>query len=198
MVCRARPLEDVGVNTTFWRGRRVLMTGHTGFKGAWLALWLQRLGAELCGFALAPPSQPSLFEAIGIGQLMQSRIADVRDLAALQSAVADFAPEVVFHLAAQSLVCARLRRPSRNVCNQRDGHSSPARSRSGAPTVRATVVVTSDKCYENREWVCRLPRGRSDGRARSVLEQQRLRRARRGSLSRFVPSGALRWPARPR
>jgi CDP-glucose 4,6-dehydratase len=153
VVCRARSLEDVGVNTTFWRGRRVLITGHTGFKGAWLALWLHRMGAELCGFALAPATRPSLFETIGIGQLMQSRIADVRDLAALQGAVADFAPEVVFHLAAQSLVLHAYADPVGTYATNVMGTVHLLEAIREQPTVRATVVVTSDKCYENRERV---------------------------------------------
>jgi CDP-glucose 4,6-dehydratase len=143
----------VGVNTTFWRGRRVLMTGHTGFKGAWFALWLHRLGAELCGFALAPATRPSLFETIGIGQLVQSCIADVRNLAALQEAMADFAPEVVFHLAAQSLVLDAYVDPVGTYATNVMGTVHLLEAVREQPTVRATVVVTSDKCYENREWV---------------------------------------------
>ena len=141
------------VNTTFWRGRRVFMTGHTGFKGAWLALWLHRLGAELCGFALAPATRPSLFETIGIGQLVQSRIADVRNLDALQEAMADFAPEVVFHLAAQSLVLQAYADPVGTYATNVMGTVHLLEAVREQPTVRATVVVTSDKCYENREWV---------------------------------------------
>jgi CDP-glucose 4,6-dehydratase len=141
------------MNTTFWRGRRVLMTGHTGFKGAWLALWLHRLGAELCGFALAPATRPSLFETIGIEQLVQSCIADVRNLAALQEAMADFGPEVVFHLAAQSLVLDGYADPVGTYATNVMGTVHLLEAVREQPTVRATVVVTSDKCYENREWV---------------------------------------------
>lgn len=141
------------MNTTFWRGRRVLITGHTGFKGAWLALWLHRLGAELCGFALATAARPNLFEIIGIGQLVQSRIADVRNLGALQEAMADFAPEVVFHLAAQSLVLPAYADPVGTYATNVMGTVHLLEAVREQPTVRATVVVTSDKCYQNRERV---------------------------------------------
>lgn len=153
MVRWARSLEDMGLNTNFWRGRRVLITGHTGFKGAWLALWLHRLGAEVYGFALAPVTGPTLFDALRIGQLIESRIADVRNLNALQKAMADFAPEVVFHLAAQSLVLEAYNDPVGTYATNVMGTVHLLEAVREQPSVRATVVVTSDKCYENREWV---------------------------------------------
>ncbi len=93
------------VNPDFWRGKRVLITGHTGFKGGWLSLWLQSLGAELQGLALAPPTTPSLFDAAKVGAGMASNIGDVRDYEAVRACMAAFKPEIVSHMAAQPLVC---------------------------------------------------------------------------------------------
>src|SRR6185503_5158736 len=90
--------------TDFWAGKRVLVTGHTGFKGGWLSLWLQRLGAAVSGYALAPPTRPSLFDVADVGRGMSSATGDVRDAAALSEAVKNARPEIVFHMAAQSLV----------------------------------------------------------------------------------------------
>jgi len=92
------------VNISFWRGKRVLLTGHTGFKGSWLSLWLQNLGAHVTGFALPPPTSPSLFEATGVADGMTSLIGDIRDLEALKNAVRTADPEIVIHMAAQPLV----------------------------------------------------------------------------------------------
>src|SRR5688500_1994589 len=92
------------VNPSFWRGKRVFVTGHTGFKGSWLALWLQRHGAEVTGYSLEPPTNPSLFEAAGVARDMRSLRGDVRDLAALTSALRDSRAEIVLHMAAQPLV----------------------------------------------------------------------------------------------
>src|ERR1035437_977304 len=89
-----------------WKGRRVLVTGHTGFKGAWLSVWLESLGAEVAGFSLAPPTQPNLFEAVGLAGRVRHMEGDVRDLAAVEKAFREAKPEVVFHMAAQSLVLA--------------------------------------------------------------------------------------------
>ena len=96
------------MKTAFWRGKRVFLTGHTGFKGAWLSLWLHRLGAQVTGFSLDPPSSPSLYESAGVGNLVRSSRGDVRDRAALTADIRKARPEVLFHLAAQSLV----RRPT--------------------------------------------------------------------------------------
>ena len=97
-------------DASFWRGKRVLLTGHTGFKGAWLALWLERLGAEVTGLALSP-IEPSLYALAGVDARVRSRIADLRDVAAVERVVTESRPEVVFHLAAQALVRASYREP---------------------------------------------------------------------------------------
>lgn len=136
-----------------WRGRRVLVTGHTGFKGGWLCLWLQHLGAEVSGYALAPDTAPCLFEAARVADGMASTLGDVRDPAALEAAVRTHRPEVVFHLAAQAKVLEGYRAPAETYAVNVMGtvHLLEAVRRVGG--VRAVVVVTSDKCYDNREWV---------------------------------------------
>ncbi|MSP92707.1 MAG: CDP-glucose 4,6-dehydratase [Myxococcales bacterium] len=135
----------------FWHGKRVLVTGHTGFKGAWLSLWLARLGADVTGFALDPPTTPSLWQAADLGDLVRDLRGDVRDPAALDLAFRQARPEVVLHLAAQALVRASYSDPVGTFATNVMGtvHLLDAVRRSAA--VRAVVVVTSDKCYENRE-----------------------------------------------
>jgi CDP-glucose 4,6-dehydratase len=136
-----------------WCGRRVLITGHTGFKGGWLALWLQRLGAEVTGYALEPPTQPGLFEVARVAAGMTSIIADVRDLPSLQQALRKARPEIVFHLAAQPLVHRGYRNPVETYAINVMGTVHLLEAVRHTPGVRAVVIVTSDKCYENREWV---------------------------------------------
>jgi CDP-glucose 4,6-dehydratase len=135
----------------FWHGRRVLLTGHTGFKGAWLALWLQELGARVTGFALEPSTQPSMFELARVGEGMRSLTGDVRDLDALRDAFAVCQPEFVVHMAAQSLVLRSYREPVVTYATNVIGtvHVLEAMRLQGG--VRACLIVTSDKCYENRE-----------------------------------------------
>ena len=146
-------MEGLVVNTEFWRGKRVLLTGHTGFKGSWLSIWLNALGAEVQGYALAAPTSPSLFEEAGISRLIGSTIADVRDYESVLATIKAFRPDIVFHMAAQPLVRysydAPLETYSTNVLGT--AHVLEAVRKSG--TARVVVNVTTDKCYENREWV---------------------------------------------
>lgn len=154
MAQRSGAMEALVSGVETWRGRRVLVTGHTGFKGGWLCLWLQRLGADVTGFALPPPSPPpSLFEAARIGELVRHVIGDVRDQQAINAAVAEARPEVIFHLAAQPLVRLSYEQPVETYATNVMGtvHMLDAARRLGG--VRAIVAITSDKCYENREWV---------------------------------------------
>lgn len=146
-------MEGLGLNTKFWQGRRVFLTGHTGFKGSWLSLWLQSLGADVAGYALKPPSQPSLFERARVEKGMTSTIADIRDREALAGAVAEHQPEIVFHMAAQALVRTAYEDPVRTFATNVMGtvHLLDAIGRISG--VRAVVNITSDKCYENREWL---------------------------------------------
>ncbi|WP_346344746.1 CDP-glucose 4,6-dehydratase [Sphingomonas sp. dw_22] len=136
-----------------WEGRRVLITGHTGFKGSWLSLWLHALGAEVTGFALAPPTRPSLFEQARIGDLITHVEGDVRDAAAVRAVVEATRPEAIFHLAAQPLVRASYDDPVGTYATNVMGTAHVLEAARQVPGVGAVVCVTSDKCYENREWV---------------------------------------------
>jgi CDP-glucose 4,6-dehydratase len=137
----------------FWRGKRVFLTGHTGFKGSWMALWLQNLGAEVTGYALLPPTQPSLFEEGEVGKGMVSGIADIRDLEALQAAMLAARPEIVIHMAAQPLVRYSYQNPVETYATNVMGTVHLLESVRNTPGVKAVVNITTDKCYENREWV---------------------------------------------
>lgn len=145
-------VEGVAVTPAFWRGKRVLLTGHTGFKGSWMALWLQSMGADLAGFALAPPTTPSLFEEAGVAAGMRSVSGDIRDLAAVRAALAGHRPEIVFHMAAQPLVRHSYAEPVATYATNVMGTVNLLEAVRLAPGVRALVNVTTDKCYENREW----------------------------------------------
>jgi CDP-glucose 4,6-dehydratase len=136
----------------FWSGKRVLVLGHTGFKGAWLSLWLRRLGAKVDGISL-PPEEPSLFAAAGLKTLIGSHYADIRDLKAVTEIMQQARPEIVFHLAAQSLVRRSYREPVETYATNVMGTVHVLAAAVAVESVRAAIVVTSDKCYENREWL---------------------------------------------
>jgi CDP-glucose 4,6-dehydratase len=140
-------------NVSFWKDRRVFLTGHTGFKGSWLSLWLSELGADVTGYALPPPTQPSLFEQAGLSASVRSLSADIRDYPRLKSAIAECRPEVVIHMAAQSVVRLGYEDPIETYSSNVMGtvHLLEAVRQLGHPCV--VVNVTSDKCYENKEWV---------------------------------------------
>ncbi|MFB0613098.1 CDP-glucose 4,6-dehydratase [Aurantiacibacter poecillastricola] len=133
-------------------GRKVLLTGHTGFKGGWMALWLTMLGAEVRGIALSPETEPSLFDALGLSELIDHRIADIRDEKALGEAVAGFEADIVFHLAAQSLVRPSYEDPVGTLSTNVIGTATVLEQVRRMPSAKAVVVVSSDKCYENNEW----------------------------------------------
>jgi CDP-glucose 4,6-dehydratase len=145
---RAAAVESVAVTPAFWRGRRVLLTGHTGFKGAWLALWLKRLGATVAGYSLPAPTRPSLYELAAVGETVDSVEGDVRDLGQLQAAIKGAAPEIVLHLAAQSLVRPSYDDPVGTFATNVAGTVNLLEACRGVEPLRAIVVVTSDKCYE--------------------------------------------------
>ncbi len=144
-------MEDLGLDASFWRGRSVFLTGVTGFKGGWLALWLQNLGARVTGYSLAPPTEPSLFVEARVGDGLQWHEGDIRDAARLREAVIASKPEIVFHLAAQPLVRASYDIPVETYETNVMGTVHVLEGVRAAPSVRSVVVVTSDKCYENRE-----------------------------------------------
>lgn len=142
-----------GVVAEFWRDRRVLITGHTGFKGSWLTLWLNQLGASLSGFALPPATQPSLFAAASLESTLSSRIGDICDGESVKSMFQTVRPEVVFHLAAQPLVRTSYEDPVGTYSTNVMGTINVLEAVRQCDSVRAVVVITTDKCYENREWV---------------------------------------------
>ncbi len=139
------------ISPAFWHGRRVFVTGHTGFKGSWLCLWLEQLGARVTGFALDAPTQPSLFEEAQVAAGLTHIAGDVRDAARLRAAMQAAQPEVVFHLAAQSLVRQSYLEPIETYATNVMGTVHLLDAVRHVDSVRAVVNVTSDKCYENRE-----------------------------------------------
>lgn len=145
-------VEGMGaVDPGFWRGRQVLVTGHTGFKGAWATLWLDQLGARVTGYALAAPTSPSLFELARIGGRIRSIEADIRDGATLRKVLNETMPEVVLHFAAQSLVRESYQKPLETFEVNVLGTAMLLEAVRNCGSVRAVVIVTSDKCYDNRE-----------------------------------------------
>ncbi|MGD7653379.1 MAG: CDP-glucose 4,6-dehydratase [Verrucomicrobiales bacterium] len=140
------------MNVDFWKNKRVFLTGHTGFKGSWMSLWLQQMGAEVTGYSLAPNTEPALFEVAGIGNGMESVIADIRDLDAMVAAVREARPEIVIHMAAQPLVRESYAEPVTTYATNVMGTVHLLEAVRQTAGVKAVVVVTSDKCYENEEW----------------------------------------------
>ena len=141
------------MNPGFWRGKRVFLTGHTGFKGGWLSLWLQHMGAELTGYALPAPTQPSLFDLAAVANGMHSIIGDIRDGARLSEAMCNAAPDIVIHMAAQPLVRRSYADPVETYSTNVMGTVHLLEAVRRCASARAVVNVTTDKCYENREWL---------------------------------------------
>lgn len=137
----------------FWRGKRVFITGHTGFKGSWLSLWLIHLGAIVSGFALKPPTVPNLYGALDLDAAISSTVGDICDCPALFSALKKAEPEVVFHMAAQPLVLESYRNPTYTFHTNIMGTVNVMEAIRSIPSVKVFVNVTTDKCYENREWI---------------------------------------------
>jgi CDP-glucose 4,6-dehydratase len=144
-------LEDLVIDAAFWKGRRTLVTGHTGFKGGWLCLWLGTMGAEVTGYAKPPASKPSLFEVARIGGGVESVFGDVDDLRSLERLMLRAQPEIIFHLAAQSLVRRSYADPLDTYRTNVLGTVHLLECARRYASIRSVVIVTSDKCYENRE-----------------------------------------------
>lgn len=141
------------MNPAFWKNKKVLLTGHTGFKGSWLALWLYRSGAEVCGYALEPPTSPSLFDIARVSECVKSVVGDVRDLPHLRSIVHAERPDIVIHMAAQALVRRSYANPVETYSTNVMGTVNVLEAIRTSDCVRAALVVTTDKCYENKEWI---------------------------------------------
>ena len=137
----------------FWRGKRVFLTGHTGFKGSWMSLWLQKLGAEVTGYSLGLPTDTSMFDVADVAKGMASILGDIRDLSTLKQAIQSARPDIVIHMAAQSLVRMSYSSPIETYSTNVMGTANVLESIRYTPEVKAAVVVTTDKCYENKEWV---------------------------------------------
>lgn len=134
-------------------GRRVLVTGHSGFKGGWISAWLNQLGAQVTGLALPPESGPSFYEACGLERTIDSRFADIRDPAAVERGVQGVDAEVIFHMAAQPLVRKSYRDPVETFATNVQGTVNVLEAARKMPSLKAVIVITSDKCYDNREWI---------------------------------------------
>ena len=155
---RSRTLETMGLNAAqidpeFWCGKRVLVTGHTGFKGAWLSFWLQRMGAHVFGLALPPCTQPNLFDLLKLAEIVDSKLGDIRVQSVVNRRLAEANPQIVFHLAAQPLVRAGYRTPVDTFNTNVMGTAHVLNAMRECKQLRAAVMVTTDKVYRNNEWV---------------------------------------------
>ena len=148
---RDTSMENMGLKESFWQGKRVLVTGHTGFKGSWLSIWLQKMGAEVAGYALPPQTLQDNFVVSGLASRMWHVEGDILDTEKLEKVFAQFAPEIVFHLAAQPLVRLSYEQPRLTYETNVMGTLNVLEAMRRTPSVKAAVMVTTDKCYENRE-----------------------------------------------
>ena len=141
------------IDKRFWKGRRVFVTGHTGFKGSWLCLWLHELGAQVKGFALEPPTTPSLFNEARVAELVESEVGDIRDLERVTQSIHDFQPDILIHMAAQPLVRYSYDAPIETYAVNVLGTAHVLEAAKSCGSIKSVVSVTTDKCYENKEWV---------------------------------------------
>lgn len=140
------------VNSSFWKDKKVFLTGHTGFKGSWLSLWLQSMGAVIKGYSLAPPTNPSLFLVANVAKNMESQIGDIRNLEELKVSMLDFNPDILIHMAAQPLVRLSYVEPVDTYTTNVIGTVNVLEAARSCPNLKAIISVTTDKCYENKEW----------------------------------------------
>lgn len=153
MELRPSEVEKLVISSAFWLGRRVLLTGHTGFKGSWLSLMLSRLGARISGYSLAPPTETSLFDLAGVEACVDDLRADIRDRLRLEAAMRAAEPEIVIHMAAQPLVRAAYADPVLTYDTNLMGTVNVLEAVRQTASVRVALIVTTDKCYENSDWV---------------------------------------------
>jgi CDP-glucose 4,6-dehydratase len=145
-------MESMGLDSSFWKNKRVFVTGHTGFKGSWLCLWLQNMGAVVTGYALSPESKPNLFELAEIAGGMTSNIGDILDQEKLRNALVESRAEIVFHLAAQPLVRASYQQPVETFATNIMGTAHLLESAKECPSIKVIQIITTDKVYKNYEW----------------------------------------------
>ena len=139
------------ISDSFWKDKRVFITGHTGFKGSWLSLWLLKLGAIVKGYSLLPPTKPSLYEEVGLENRIVSQIGDIRNLESLKKSIEEFQPEVVFHLAAQAIVRDSYDDPIETYTSNIIGTVNVLESIRAIKTIKSVIIITSDKCYQNND-----------------------------------------------
>ena len=140
------------VNVDFWKGKRVFLTGHTGFKGSWLSLWLSSMGASVRGYALEPDTNPAMFYVARVASVVESELGDIRNLEALSKSMKEFNPDILIHMAAQPLVRLSYREPVETYATNVMGTIHVFEAARKCPSLKAIVNITTDKCYENREW----------------------------------------------
>jgi len=140
------------VDPSFWKGKKVYLTGHTGFKGSWLSLWLQSMGAVVKGYSLEPNTKPNLFTEANVEENMNSEFGDIRDLNQISKSMLDFNPDILIHMAAQPLVRLSYQEPVDTYTTNVIGTVNVLEAARGCPNLKAIVSVTTDKCYENNEW----------------------------------------------
>ena len=145
-------VADGMINSEFWKDKKVFLTGHTGFKGGWLSIWLNSMGAVVKGYGLEPATNPNLFTIAGIEGLVESDINDIRDYSALCTSILEFSPDIVFHMAAQPLVRASYEKPLETYETNVMGTANLLEAVRQCSSVKAVVNITTDKCYENNEW----------------------------------------------
>lgn len=146
-------MEDLVIDSNFWNGKRVFLTGHTGFKGSWLSIWLLEMGAEVIGYSVDIPTQPSLFDVAGLKNKVKHILGDVRDYDMLLQSIQDTEPEILVHMAAQPLVRLSYESPKETYETNIMGTVNILETVRNVPRVKSTVIVTTDKCYENKEWL---------------------------------------------
>jgi CDP-glucose 4,6-dehydratase len=146
-------MESLAMNSAFWKDKKVMITGHTGFKGGWLSLWLQSLDANIIGYSLSPPSEPNLFEAADVEEGMTSITGDVRDVDHLKTVISEHQPEIIIHMAAQSLVRYSYNNPLETYTTNVIGTVNVLEAVRHSRCVRVVIIVTSDKCYKNNDWM---------------------------------------------
>lgn len=145
-------MEVMGLDLNFWKNKKVFLTGHTGFKGSWLSIWLNNMDAKVSGYSLMPPTNPSLFEIAEVDKFVKNTYGDVRNLDSLKKSISEANPDIVIHMAAQSLVRTSYESPIETYSTNVMGTVNVLEAVRASKNVRSVVIVTTDKCYENREW----------------------------------------------